>query len=399
MQAPARPRESGSGPVLAYDAAVRAWFLVVLGGCSFQAKSGLVGGDASRGEAGPVIGDGPVTGDGPITGDARMIDARPADAPPGCDGAGAYTVCLTSQPTQPLTIVDMLINTDDCIDGQKVSPGNGAPMLCVLAGTNVMLGGLVRGEGSLPLALLATGNLSLPSGATLDVSSSIFNGPGAAANGPGCVRKNGTNNMMGGSGGAGGSFGTQGGNGGNGASSGGVAAGVIAPAFLRGGCPGGNGGGGMGMGGGGGDGGGAVYVLARGSLDIAGNINASGGAGHAPGTNKNGGGAGGSGGMIALWAGTLNVTGELYANGGGGAGGSEQQVGQNGGESGGPTSVAQGGGGGGNTGDGGDGAISTQPGANGTNGSKGGGGGGGGVGVIRSVSGQSIGGMLSPPAS
>ena len=222
----------------------------MLGGCSFQAKNGLTGGDAPRGEAGPVIHDA-------ANDDARRIDARPLDAPPGCDGAGAYTVCLTQQPTQPLTLVNILINTDDCIGGQKVSPGANAPMLCVLAGTDVTLGGLVRGEGSLPLAVLATGDLSLPSGTTLDVSSSIFNGAGAGANGAGCARNSGASAMMGGAGGAGGSFGTAGGDGGNGAVAGATAAGAITPAFLRGGCAGGNGGGGMGTGGAGGEGGGA----------------------------------------------------------------------------------------------------------------------------------------------
>jgi len=365
---------------------------LALGGCSFQAMNGLGGGDAPRGEAGPAIHDA-------ASDDGRRIDARRIDAPPGCEGEGAYTVCLTQQPTQPLTLVNILINTDDCIGGQKVSPGAGAPMLCVLAGTDVVLGGLVRGEGSLPLALVATGDLSLPSGATLDVSSSIFNGPGAGANAAGCARNSGASAMMGGAGGAGGSFGTMGGDGGDGAVAGAAATAAITPVFVRGGCAGGNGGSGMGTGGAGGDGGGAVYVLARGSLDISGRIDASGGGGHAPGTNKNGGGAGGSGGMIALWAATVNVSGELFANGGGGAGGSESQSGQNGGESAGATSVAPGGGGGGSTGDGGDGAIASQPGGDGTNGSKGGGGGGGGVGVIRSVSGQTIGGTLSPPAS
>jgi len=363
----------------------------MLGACSFQAKSGLGGGDAPRGEAGSFV--------DARTGDGRLGDARPADAPAGCDGAGAYTVCLTTQPTQTLTLVDIVINTDDCIGGQKVSPGAGAPMLCVLAGTTVMLGGLVRGEGSLPLALLSTGSMSIPSGTTLDVSSSNINGTGAGANDPGCTRRSGSSTMMGGSGGAGGSFGSVGGNGGNGAVSGATAAAATDPAFVRGGCPGGNGGNGMGTGGAGGNGGGAVYLLARGSLDIAGRVDASGAGGRAPGLNKNGGGAGGSGGMIALWAGTISVSGELFANGGGGAGGSESQVGQNGNESVGATSVGQGGGGGGNTGDGGDGAIASQPGGPGTNGMKGGGGGGGGVGVIRTVSGQAIGGTLSPPAS
>src|SRR6185312_8104201 len=236
MQAPARPREFGSGArwmcaagAPHYDAAVRAWLLLVLGGCSFQAKNGLAGGDAPRGEAGPVIHDAP-------SGDGKRLDARPLDAPPGCDGEGEYTVCLTSQPTQPLTLVNILINTDDCIGGQKVSPGPGAPMLCVLAGTEVTLGGLVRGEGSLPLALLATGDFSLPSGTTLDVSSSIFNGPGAAANAAGCARNSGASAMMAGDGGAGGSFGTVGGDGGDGAVGGPGAAGAITPSFLRGGC-------------------------------------------------------------------------------------------------------------------------------------------------------------------
>ena len=117
-------------------------------------------------------------------------------------------MCLSSQPTQQLNLFDILIDTDDCIGGEKVTPGPGAPMLCVLSGTSVSIGGLVRGEGSLPLAVLASGSLIVTQGSTLDVSSSRANGPGAGANAPGCTRVDGANNAMGGGGGAGGSFGT-----------------------------------------------------------------------------------------------------------------------------------------------------------------------------------------------
>jgi hypothetical protein len=362
--------------------------LALVTGCTFRTNA-----------AGPT--DGPLAdthridaprNDGPI--DARLT----SDAPPGCDGASPLILCVNGTPSGTLSLFNLLIDTDDCIGGQKLGQANG-PIVCTLAAATITVDGLVRAEGSLPLALVATQSLSVDANALLDVSSSRANGPGAGADPSDCATTAGTSNMQGGGGGAGGSFGTAGGNGGTGAASGGVAAAATgAPDELRGGCPGGNGGDGQDSGGTGGPGGGAIYLLSRGSLSIEGAVDASGAAGSSPSPSKSGGGAGGSGGMIALWsAGSLTISGQLYANGGGGAGGSGTGTGSPGNESAGPTFAGTGGAGGSMAGAGGDGAIASSGGNPGASGSKGGGGGGGGVGVIRDVSGQTLGGSLSPP--
>jgi hypothetical protein len=374
---------------------MRLFALALFSACSFTTNPIAGGMDAHRVDS--PVGPDAVVIDGPVI-DGPVIDGPVVDAPQGCYGAGSMAVCLGMPPQTPLNLDDVLIDTDACIGGESVSI-NGTSA-CALAGTDVSVGGLVRGEGSVPLVLVASGSLTIGSNALLDVSSSRANGRGAGANPPGCADVDGGDSSGGGGGGAGGSFGTAGGAGGAGATAGGDAAPARTTTTLIGGCSGGDGGDGMGTGGPGGAGGGAVYVLARTMLRIDGNIDASGAGGGAPNTNKNGGGGGGAGGMIALWSGgTLLVTGELYANGGGGAGGSESVRGQDGRESPGADFAGSGGAAGGNTGDGGDGAIALQTGAPGSAGSKGGGGGGGGVGVIRNVSGQTLGGKQSPPAS
>jgi hypothetical protein len=363
----------------------------LLAACSFRMHE--IGSDAP-----PPIDDAPRSGDARWADAYLLPDGPIADAPIGCDGAGTFVVCLTAPQANPLMLSDTVVNTDDCLMGEKLAQVGG-PALCVLSGTTVSIGGVVRADGTLPLALLATDSLDIAAGAMLDVSSSRATGSGAGADPADCTTVDGGANFLGGGGGAGGSFGTAGGNGGPGAGGASSASSASAPPIVvRGGCAGGKGGDGMAFGGAGGFGGGAVYLLARNVLTIDGSVDASGAGGTAPAASKNGGGAGGSGGMIVLWAGgSLTITGQLYANGGAGAGGSEMQPGTSGGESAGASDAATGGLGGGMTGNGGNGAISTQTGGAGTHGSKGGGGGGGGVGWLRNLSGQSLGGALSPP--
>src|SRR5690349_11261165 len=112
---------------------MRAVVLVLLGACSFEGRLPLAG-DASANDGRNVDGRG---FDAIASADGAGPDARPIDAAPGCDGAGSYTVCLSSQPQQPLNLFNIIIDTDDCIGGEKVSPGPNAPMLCVLSGTSV----------------------------------------------------------------------------------------------------------------------------------------------------------------------------------------------------------------------------------------------------------------------
>ena len=168
--------------------------LLVVGlvaGCTFTPNQ------AGRDARGP---DGSVHGDAPASIDAAVT----SDAPPGCDGAGSLIVCVSGTPTSGLALSDLLIDTDACIGGQKLGQPGG-PVLCVLSGTTVTIDGLVRAEGSLPLAIDATQSLSIASNALLDVSSSRANGPGAGANSSDCTMVAGTNDMLGGGGGAGGS--------------------------------------------------------------------------------------------------------------------------------------------------------------------------------------------------
>ena len=380
--APPRSVHRAASWRLVYHSAVR-WIaaLWLVGGCSF--RPGSLSADAS------VF-------------DSHPFKDAPVDAPDGCDGEGSFTICLATMPTSALDLPMTTIDTTACSEGQLIDPKNGGPMLCVLAGTTVIVSGAVRGIGMYPLAIVAhTGDLAVQANASVDVSSSHDGMPGAGANDSGCTASpKGHDDNNGGGGGAGGSFGGAGGDGGTAAGAGGGAAMASgAPTWLRGGCPGGDGGSGMGTGGRSGDGGGAVYLVARGGLVILGTVDASGGGARTTQANKDGGGGGGSGGMIVLSAAQMTASADVFANGGGGAGGAEMSNGQPGRESSGATSPAAGGAGGGNSGDGGPGAIGTQPGGPGNSGSKGGGGGGGGVGVIRVLTGSLTGGGVSPPPS
>ncbi|MEO6773998.1 MAG: hypothetical protein ABI467_13445 [Kofleriaceae bacterium] len=361
-------------------------YTLLVGACGFRPASGTD--DAS------IVGvDAASRGDGAVA----MPDGMAAQS---CFGNGSYKVCLTTLPTGTLELGNTTVITDACANGEIVVIGNGAPKLCVLSGTSVMVTGTVRGVGTLPLAIVATsGDLTIMG--TIDVSSANGGTPGAGANDSHCTPSPAGLDGDGAGGGAGGSFGTKGGNGGNGtAAGGGIAPNSSAtPTFVRGGCAGGKGGTGDDVGGNGGAGGGASFLLATGALSIVGTINASGAGGSGAEDSHAGGGGGGSGGMIALYAGgALTVTGSAFANGGGGGGGADNP-GTNGGES--PSynvAGARGAGGSSSGSNGGAGAISNQTGVGGVNGGDGAGAGGAGGGVVKVVSGQSVSGAnISPP--
>jgi len=357
---------------------------LIIVGCGFQSPA--ASGDAS-------------------TADTPILDAAvdvPIDGDTNCFGTGLVQICVLAPLTVPITMGDKTIDTGDSGTSSMCVPYTSIPngvQVCVIAGTMISFPGgkTFRVEGDRPLVLISSGNIAIAGGGTIDVASHIGGTVGAASNASQCIP--GTPPAQGGGtggGGYGGSFGGAGGSGGTGASggAGGMAAMVSAiPTVLRGGCPGSpgaNGGGGSGAGAAG-AGGGAVLLIARGTIQIDGSINASGsaGGGCAKGTQA-GAGGGGSGGMIALDASTVSVSGggHIWANGGGGGEGAGINVdGDPGKDSSGPMNAGTGGAGssaaGGNGGNGSvAGTLGGLNGLPGMNGGGGGGGGGGGAGMI-----------------
>jgi hypothetical protein len=351
-------------------------------------------------------------------------------------------VCLMAAPMAAVTVTAArTVTTTSTTAGNctEMQPQRSGPPLCIISGSSIDLaaGITLRGIGSNPLVLFASGNITIEG--TIDVAThtgETINGTQVLGAGSrtaadcAAIGIDGTqgnmvgNNDDGGGGAAGGSFGGAGGAGGQGGE-GNIAHGnpVIAgpPVGLVGGCPGGHGGNGStnmnsGGGGAGGAGGGAVYLVAGGSITIAaaGKINAS-GQGGGPGVDgqfsSGGGGGGGAGGLIGLEAPTVASTGALFANGGGGGGGGGSQPtnrGLPGNDVSVATAAAKGGtGGSGGGGPGGDGAFVTTAAKPGTAASTNsgsecaGGGGGGGAGFVKvfSTSSAALGGTVSPPAT
>ncbi|MFT5354792.1 MAG: hypothetical protein ACI9KE_002005 [Polyangiales bacterium] len=301
------------------------------------------------------------------------------------------------------------LNTDDCrvtngsADIQTMNSGLSA---CVWTVGTVETSGssYVRIFGSLPLILIASGNVSIEG--TFDLRAE-GNSPGAGGYfGGSRVNPNGSGDSGGlaggqqepfgdgGGGGAGGlSDGGRGGAAGDGPARGGEGGPAISSSGepLLGGSGGGVGPGARGREGNGGGGGGAIQISSLGTLNLQGTIRATGGGG-AGGTsasnvsNWGSGGGGGAGGTILLEAprvemqGTLSVTG-----GGGGAGPTNTGNGNENGEDG-PTSGTASGGQPGT--DGGDGGGSTPDDGDSTssiNGNGGGGGGSAGIVILRAT--------------
>ena len=318
-----------------------------------------------------------------------------------CFGATPYTICLAALPTNVLNLASTPIDTTICADGMLIDVD--ATATCVIVGASISVGPGVSAKGVHPLALLATGDLTISG--QLDAASRLgVPGPGGRVDCqvPGAI---GASNGNGGGGGAGGTYGTPGGDGGFGA--GGVAAGgVAAPTAttfgLLGGCPGGAGGDGQGTStaGLGGGAGGAVYLLAGGILKITGQVLAGGGGGSGGIKARGGGGGAGSGGLILLWSpNPIDNSGGLFANGGGGGGGATGS--SNGGMGNDALASLMPALGGDGSGRGGQGCAATGAGGQaGTTAGAGAGGGGGGCGIIH-VLGALLGGpgVVSPPAS
>ena len=318
--------------------------------------------------------------------DRVFLDARP-DTPPDstCYGAGLLVVCypIGQEPSgtyQPTTNVD----TDANSNCDRIAPQNNGPSVCLKTADTITLGADIRFYGARPMVLLAATTLTVASGTELDLSegaganTGTCDGPGGGKDDTGNGASNGA------SGAGGGGFGSPGGAGGDGNGRTGGSAGLTVPVtYIRGGCRGGRGGKSSdGNGGNGGNGGGSIYLMAGGTIEVAGVIDASGGGGSgAP--NKAGGGGGGAGGLIALDAPTVTVTGVLFANGGGGGeGGGGGNAGASGENPNDWDQIPDGGGGNNNGGNGGIGAYRTTPAGPGSNIGNGGGGGGGGLGRI-----------------
>ena len=194
---------------------------------------------------------------------------------------------------------------------------------------NIPAGVVLEASGTLPLELLATGEMMLAGRIRANGQNAIEEqggdenrpGPGGAAGGtekekagegPGA----GGGGEGGTAGGGGAGFGGAGAAGGEDSGAGGAGGGVYGNLATA--LQGGSGGGGATEGPTenvrGGAGGGGVE-LSAGALTITGVVTVAGGSGSGGGNGASG---GGSGGGILLHAGTINVTGELLANGGGG---------------------------------------------------------------------------------
>jgi hypothetical protein len=347
--------------------------------------------------------------------DATLIDAaNEAGAPLPFQPSNVTLDAITAQipmaqtesVTSSCTVGTAMSNPGgDCFESPIVAatqPDGSSVNLVVVQSLTVAAGVTVRVTGSVPLVIVALGDITLSG--TLDAHSASLNvGPGGGVPADSDVLGVGPGGGSAGSstaaiGGSGGSFCGLGGYGGGSTS-------TATPAMpygneddrpLAGGSSGGGGDVGSGAGGG------AVQIVAGGTITVAtgGAINAGGEGGPIGGlaTDQNAGG-GGSGGAILLEATTVVIVGNVAANGGGGGG---DYANPDGADATADATPAAGGAGGTDDAAGGNGSAGSTPsGAAGTAGTGGlnSGGGGGGAGRIRintSDGTAAITGVLSP---
>jgi hypothetical protein len=332
--------------------------------------------------------------------------AEDASSPGGPDARAcfgqSFEICLSSAPTEPLTIQSAL--TIDTTSSSRCVPFLRGDEYCVVAATRISIEANLRATGARPLVLLASDSIVIAAGATVDVGSHLVRAPGTPETGAGADAMACDLGTVVApfsvAGAAGGSFAGLGGAGGStdqgqaGGKPGKTSSIVIAP---RGGCRGQDGAPELGSGQGG-HGGGAVFLIAGTKIEVAGAINAGGQGGG--GDTTAGGGGGGSGGFIGFDAPLVTATGLLVANGGGGgegADGSGQASARDGADA---TTIAEAIGGAGSVprgGDGGNGSAGAAGGA-GKEGMVGiaGGGGGGGAGLILAPATANLGTQISP---
>ena len=248
----------------------------------------------------------------------------PPDMGPGSDvdttacfgkfGSFSQGVCLKTQPSGMLDL-PATISTDDPCSTNVLDPN-----LCVLDARTIRISGTTRVRGTRRLILVAADTLIITG--TLDAASHLADGAGPGAEA--CTFAAAPSKQ---DGGAGGSFQALGGSGGvgGGGSDAGTPLAVPVPDNVAGGCGGQNGGADTGATatGTGGAGGGALWLIAGGTIQVDGSVNASGAGGRGAQDMEQGGGGGGAGGMIVLDAPTLAIapTSKLFADGGGGGGG------------------------------------------------------------------------------
>jgi hypothetical protein len=335
------------------------------------------------------------------------VDSPPIvdESPPGCMSfSSQLDTCAFERPTLDSMIsgaasyntdTGVLTSGESTVDMTHMTvQGNAGPMDAVFVrDVRFMANTKLRVTGSLPLAIIAYGTVTLEQATLIDATDG---GAGARATCPNSAIA-GRPDGGGAGGGGGGGFGGAGGTGGTGNSDGTAIAGgtggepIDQPPGPLGGCPGSAGGTGDDPGGAAGKGGGAIYIAAETKIEIAASagINAGGGGGgggHKDGTFSDGdagGGGGGSGGMIMLESPVVRSMGTLAANGGGGGEASGNSSSGKGGEAGKlATTPAAGGGGNSSSGtDGGAGGAKGAPNGMPVTSSQAGGGGGGGGGA------------------
>ncbi len=344
--------------------------------------------------------------------------------------APTLTLDSTTCATNVVDFGSAALDADVTVCGQTVHPllvpqaGGSDVVVVPLLGLDVQAGVALTFAGTRPVVLAVYGDASVAGSINVSAVGSLP-GPGGDVSCVAGLGATGASFNSRGGGGGGGSFGVPlGAKGGDGYAGGGAGSapgaveGTSSLPLLQGGCAGGNGGAGQSAAGVGGGGGGALQLSAAGTLTVTGTIAAAGGGGLGSAAgNMGGGGGGGSGGAVVLEATALSVSAAawLTANGGGGGEASSDasttpgSPGFDGAVA--STTAAVGGSGGApDGGNGGNGASSTAVADAGSNGGAwcpllcsdqgGGGGGGGGAGriVLRSESGCSVAGGVSPAA-
>ena len=146
-----------------------------------------------------------------------------------CFGSGDYLLCLPQVPAGDVALDAGGLDTTSCTRAGASVEMIGATSVCVIDGANLAITNTVGVFGQRPLVLVATGTITIATGAVLDAASLLGN-PGPGANSAACTTTgiDGAVGGDGGGGGAGGSFGSQGGGGGAGVVAGGIAAPVAA---------------------------------------------------------------------------------------------------------------------------------------------------------------------------
>jgi hypothetical protein len=375
---------------------------IVCAGCGFSStQTAPIDSDSPDTPADGSVGDVP---DGPGN-DACVTFSTQINT---CALAFGGDLTVTQMATYNTDTHELLVGGQPVLVTRTTLTANGGSMDAILV-RNVTLrtGVVLRAEGNqpagaLPLAIVASGTVTLEDRAAIDVSNGGAGAVTVCATPPAL----GENSNSGAAGGGGGSYGGAGGDGGNGSLGGTQSLGghggksVAMPPGLGGGCSGARSGVGTGVTFGvGGRGGGAMFIVAASGITLGTDAvlqaggGGGGGGGHIPipQSGNAGGGGGGSGGMIRLEAPhILAMNARIVANGGGGGEGSTlMQAGSPGSPGSTTTAAALGGRNGPVDGaDGADGGSAGSPaGANVTVvQNAGGGGGGGGVGYIHIVS-------------